>query len=225
MTATAISYADERIQDRVLAELEWDPRIRSTQIGVAVKEGVVTLTGCVDSYVKKLAAERAARRVRGVRAVVNDIQVHLPIFAQRTDADIAAEACRALARHVLVPADRIRVTVSRGVITLNGEVTWEFEKRAAEGAVRRLVGVRGVVNNIRVRPPVGPSPEQLTHQIHDALVRNAETDAQRVSVEVQGDKVILRGAVRSWAEREEAERVAWSAPGVTTVDNRITVAP
>ncbi len=215
MTATAISYADERIQDRVLAELEWDPRIRSTQIGVAVKDGVVTLTGCVDSYVKKLAAERAARRVRGVRAVVNDIQVHLPIFAHQTDADIAA----------LVPADRIRVTVSRGVITLNGEVTWEFEKRAAEGAVRRLVGVRGVVNNIGVRPPVGPSPEQLTHQIHDALVRNAETDAQQVSVEVQGDKVILRGAVRSWAEREEAERVAWSAPGVTTVDNRITVAP
>ena len=179
----------------------------------------------VDSYAKKSAAEHAAQRVRGVRAVVNDIEVHLPRFAERTDADIAAEACCALARHALVPADRIKVTVSGGILTLDGEVAGEFEKRAAEGAVRRLVGVRGVVKNIRVRPPVGPSPEQLTSQIHEALVRNAETDAQRVSVEVQGDKVILRGTVRSWAERQEAERVVSSAPGVITVENYITVAP
>lgn len=177
MTA-AVSYTDEQVQDQVLAELEWDPRVRSTRNGVTVKDGVVTLTGWVDSYVKKLAAQRAACRARGARAVVNDIKVHLPTFAQRTDADIAAEARRALARHALVPAERIQGTVSKGVITLDGEVTWEFEKRAAEGAVLRLVGVRGVVANIKVRPPVGPSPEQLTHQIAEALVRTAETDAQ-----------------------------------------------
>lgn len=221
----SVTYIDEQIQNQVLAELEWEPRVRSTQIGVAVKEGVVTLTGRVDSYAKKLAAERAAQRVRGVREVVNNIEVHLPSFAERTDADIAAEACRALARHALVPADRILVTVSGGILTLDGEVVWEFEKRAAEGAVRRLVGVRGLINNIRVRPAVGPSPEQLTSQIHEALVRNAETDAQRVTVEIQGDKVILRGTVRSWAERQEAERVVWSAPGVSAVENHITVAP
>ncbi|MBV9058934.1 MAG: BON domain-containing protein [Pseudonocardiales bacterium] len=225
MTVAAISHTDEQIQDQVLAELEWDPRVRSTRNGVTVKDGVVTLTGWVDSYVKKLAAQRAACRARGARAVVNDIKVRLPTFAQRTDSEIAAEARRALARHALVPGERIQVTVSKGVITLGGEVTWEFEKRAAEGAVLRLVGVRGVVNNIEVRPPVGPSPEQLTHQIAEALVRTAETDAQQVSVEVQGDKVILRGTVCSWGEREEAERVAWSAPGVTTVENHITVVP
>src|SRR2546421_6465990 len=204
MTAT-IAPTDEQIQREVQAELEWDARIRSTEIGVAVKDGVVTLTGWVDSYAKKLAAERAAHRVRGVKAVANDIEVRLPSFAERTDADIAAEAIRALAWDALVPAERIEVTVSRGVVTLRGEVEWEFEKRAAQRAVRQLAGVRDVINNIRVRPPVSPSPERLTQQIHDALVRSAETDAERIKVELQGDKIILRGTVRSWAERAEAE--------------------
>jgi osmotically-inducible protein OsmY len=224
MTTATITHTDEQIQREVLAELEWDAAVRSTEIGVAVKDGVVILTGWVDSYAKKVAAERAAHRVRGVRAVVNDIEVRLPSSAERTDVDIALEASRALAWDALVPADRIQATVSKGVITLEGEVSWEFEKRAAEAAVRRLAGVQGVINNIKVRPPVGPLPEQLTQQIRDALVRNAETDAERIRVEVQGDKVILRGTVRSWAERAEAERVAWSAPGVTEVENHITVA-
>ena len=130
-----------------------------------------------------------------------------------------------MASDALVPADRIQVTGSRGVITLQGEVTWEFEKRVAEGAVRGLVGVRGVINNITVRPPVGPSPEQLTQQIQAALVRNAETNAERIRVEVQGDKIILRGTVSCRTERVEAERVVWSAPGVTTVENYIAVVP
>jgi osmotically-inducible protein OsmY len=225
MTTATIAHTDEQIQREVLAELEWDATVRSTKIGVAVKDGVVILTGWVDSYAKKVAAERATHRVRGVRAVVNDIEVHLPSSAERPDVDIALEASRALAWDALVPADRIQVTVSRGVITLEGEVSWEFEKRAAEAAVRRLAGIQGVINNVKVRPPVGPSPEQLTQQIRDALVRNAETDAERIRVQVQDDKVILRGTVRSWAERAEAERVAWSAPSVTEVENHITVAP
>ena len=224
MTAT-ITQTDEQIQREVQAELEWDARIRSTEIGVAVKDGVVTLTGWVDSYAKKLAAERAAHRVRGVKAVANEIEVLLPSSAERTDADIALEASRELAWEALVPADQIEVTVSRGIVTLRGEVSWEYERRAAERAVRRLSGVRDVVNLIKVRPRVTPSPERLTRQIQDALVRNAETDAERIRVEVQDNKLILRGTVRSWAEKTEAERVAWSAPGVMEVEDHITVAP
>ena len=224
MTTTTTTQ-DEQIQREVLAELDWDAKVRSNEIGVAVKDGVVTLTGWVESYAKKTAAERAAHRVRGVKAVANDIEVRLPSSAERTDADIAAEASRALAWQALIPADRIEVSVSRGYVTLRGEVPWEFQRRAAERAVRRLAGVRGVINSIRVRPPVPPSPERLSRQIQDALVRNAETDAERISVEVKGDKAILRGTVRSWAEKDEAERVAWSAPGVAEVENQITVDP
>jgi osmotically-inducible protein OsmY len=216
---------DEQIQREVLAELDWDAKVRSNEIGVAAKDGVVTLTGWVESYAKKTAAERAAHRVRGVKAVANDIEVRLPSSAERTDADIAAEASRALAWQALVPAERIEVSVSRGYVTLRGEVRWEYQRRAAERAVRRLAGVRGVINSIRVRPSVSPSPERLSKQIQDALVRNAETDAERISVEVRGDKAILRGTVRSWAEKDEAERVAWSAPGVVEVENQITVDP
>jgi osmotically-inducible protein OsmY len=222
---TTTTTRDEQIQREVLAELDWDARVRSNEIGVAVKDGVVTLTGSVDSYAKKTAAERAAHRVRGVKAVANDIAVRLPSSAERTDADIAAEASRALAWQSLVPADRIEVSVSRGYVTLRGEVPWQYQRRAAERAVRRLAGVRGVINSIRVRPPVSPSPDRLSRQIEDALVRNAETDAERISVEVRGDKAILRGTVRSWAEKDEAERVAWSAPGVADVENQIVVDP
>lgn len=224
--ATAVpTRTDEQIQRDVMEEFKWDPRLLPNEIGVAVKDGVVALTGWVDSYTKKWAAEEAAHRVKGVVAVANDIEVRLPSAAERADPDIAAAVVRALEWDAFVPIDRIDVTVSKGWITLRGEVEWQFQKEDAERVVRRLAGVRGVTNLLNVRPRIRPSPEELKRKIEDALVRSAETDAQRITVEVQGDKIILRGTVRSWAERQEAERLAWSSPGVVSVENHIMINP
>jgi osmotically-inducible protein OsmY len=217
-TATLI-HTDEEIQKDVLAELKWDAQVQPNEIGVSVKDGVVTLTGWVDSYLKKWAAEDAAHRVGGVKAVANDIEVKL--FSERTDADIAEAAIRALQWDASVPADKIQVTVSKGWVTLKGEVNWNFEKQDAERVVRRLTGVKGVSNLITVKPSTTPS--ELKKRVEDALVRNAKVDANKITVEVQNSKAILKGAIRAWVEKEEAERVAWLAPGVTSVENRITV--
>jgi len=218
MTATR---TDEEIQRDVLAELKWDAQLQPNEIGVMVKDGVVTLTGWVDSYLKKWAAEDAAHRVPGVKAVANDIEVRLS--TQRTDSDIAAAAVHALEWDAGIPSDKIQVTVSKGWVTLRGEVEWEYQREEAERVVRRLTGVTGVTNLITVKPRV--TATDLKKKIEDALVRNAQIDASRITVEVQGSKVILKGTVRSYAEKQEAERVAWLAPGITAVENRILVEP
>lgn len=221
MAVTSETRTDAQIQSDVLAELQWEPRVQPNEIGVVVKNGVVTLTGWVDSYTKRWAAEDAAHRVRGVKAVANDIEVRLSSDEKRTDADLAKAVVRALESDAFVSVDDLDVTVEKGWVTLKGQVEWQYQRQDAERAVRRLTGVTGVTNLITVKPRVAAS--ELKDKIEKALVRSVETDAKRITVEVDGDSVILKGTVKSWAEREEAERAAWAAPGVASVDNRITI--
>lgn len=214
---------DNDIRRDVENELRWDPSIDSTDIAVAVHNGVVTLAGFVPSYWQKYQAEADAKRIAGVVAVANDLEVRLPGVDERPDPDIARDAIERIKSELPFSWEKIRVVVKSGWITLEGDLEWNYQRERAEAAVRGVRGVKGVTNSIQVKPQVAPM--EIRRKIEEALRRSAEIDASRITVETHGGEVILRGTVRSWAERQEAERAAWWAPGVTKVDNQIIVSP
>ena len=215
---------DTQLQRDVQAELSWEPSIRDVEIGVAAKDGVVTLSGYVDTFAEKYLAERAAERVSGVKAIADDLKVKLPTAFQRPDTEIAHAVVNALRSHIQVPDDRIKARIEGGWVTLEGDVEWQYQKNAAERAVRYLGGVVGVSNRIILKPK-RVSTLEVGNKIKDALRRNAERDADRIVVEAADGRVTLKGWVRSYTERQDAERAAWAAPGVTSVEDRISINP
>jgi osmotically-inducible protein OsmY len=212
---------DKEIKQDVEAELKWDPDIDATDVGIAVKGGVVALTGYISGYLQKYEAEKAAKRVAGVAGVANDLEVRLPKIDQRPDPDIARDAVEAIKSHLPISCNRIKITVGSGWITLEGEVEWNYQRETAEEAVRAIQGVKGVSNFIQLEPQARPS--EIKKKIEDAFRRHAHIDANNIQIETYGGEVVLKGTVRSWIEREEAERAAWAAPGITKVDDRLTV--
>jgi osmotically-inducible protein OsmY len=214
---------NNELQRDIIDELAWDPNIDAAEIGVAVVDGVVTLTGQVRSLAEKWTAEHVTKRVAGVRAVTNDIEIHLLGASQRTDADIARVALNALEWDVWVPHHRVTVAVSDGIIKLEGEVDTQYQKQAAERVIRHLTGVKGVTNLLRVTAAVAPA--DVKAKIKAAFQRSAVIDARQIQVELRDGQAILRGRVRSWAERDTAEQAAWAAPGVTSVVDLLTIEP
>jgi osmotically-inducible protein OsmY len=218
-----IMRSDSEVERDVKDELAWDPDLDATDIAVSVKKGVVTLTGFVKSYTDKYEAEAAAKRVAGVVAIANDIEVRLPSVDERPDPEIARDAVAAIKSQLPISSEKIKVVVKNGWITLEGQVEWQYQRSAAENAVRRIKGVKGVINSVQLKPHTEPS--EIKRKIQEAFRRNAEVDANRIVVEADGGVVTLKGTVRSWIEREEAERAAWAAPGVTSVVDQIVVSP
>lgn len=220
-TITIDSKMDTKLQRAVLDELEWDPSVNAAHIGVSVSKGVVTLTGHVPSYAEKYGAERATKRVLGVLAVADELDVNLPGSSLRHDQDIAVACVNALKTNIAVPDEKIKVTVNAGWIKLEGEVEWQYQKVAAEKSVRYLTGVMGVANDITIKPRI--KAQELKDKIEQAFGRAAKLDADSITVSATGSTVTLSGTVQSMAERDEAVRLAWSAPGVVQVSNRIAV--
>ncbi len=212
---------DAQLKTDVTHELEWDPSINAAHVGVTAKDGVVTLTGHLETYAEKHAIERAVQRVEGVKAVAVELDVKLAPGHQRSDSEIAESAESALRLNVLIPADRIRVKVEKGWITLTGEVEWDYQRSNAERAVRGLAGVVAVSNNLAIKP--GTTPGDVSARIREALERHAQREARHIEVIVAGSTVTLRGNVDSWAEREAAAGAAWAAPGIARVSNELHV--
>ncbi len=212
---------DVQIQKDVLDEIKWDPFLSAAEIGVAVKEGIVTLSGHVDTYTKKLAAEKAAKRVVGVKVVAVDILVGISAHFKKTDTEIAEAVVSALKWHTAVQEEKIKIKVEDGIVKLEGEVEWEYQRNNATRAIENLTGVVSVINLIRVTPKI--SAADIEKKIGRAFHRSATVDAGRITVSLSGNKVILRGKVSSFAEKEEAERVAWAAPGVSSVESRLEI--
>jgi osmotically-inducible protein OsmY len=214
---------DGDIERDVKEELKWNPDLDASDIAVSAKDGVVTLAGFVKSFTDKYEAEAAAKRVAGVAAVANDLEVRLPAIDERPDPDIARDAVAAIKSQLPISSEHIKIVVKNGWVTLEGTAEWQYQRSTAETAVRRIKGVKGVTNSIVLKPRAEPT--EIKKKIQEAIRRNAEVDANRITVEANGSEVILKGTVRSWIEREEAERAAWAAPGVTKVEDRIVVSP
>ncbi len=216
-----MAKSDSQLRQDVESELAWDASVSTNNIGVAVKDGVVTLSGHLDSFAEKYAAERAAQRVQGVKGLAVELDVRLGAAAKRTDGEIAAAAEQALRWNALVPEDRVKVMVEKGWITLTGEVDWDYQRHHAMKAVRPLTGVVGVTNGVSVKPQI--TPANIQQRIQGALERQAEREARNIEVSVSGHAVTLKGQVHSWAERTAAQGAAWSAPGITIVVNELRV--
>ena len=213
--------SDNEIQKDIMAQLKWEPFLNASQIGVAVKNGIVTLSGQVDTYSKKTLAERAAKKVWGVKAIAEDIQVGISPSYRKTDAEVAEAVVNGLKWHTMIPEEKIKVSVEDGIVKLEGEVEWEYQRTQARSAIENLTGVRSVTNLISVKPNITSS--DIQQKINAAFQRSATIDSGKITAEVLGSRVTLRGKVRSFTEKEDAENAAWFAPGVTSVNSKLEI--